>query len=142
MQVAQQENKPIFIDFTGWACVNCRKMEETVWVDPQISEILKRDYVMVSLYVDEKIELPADQQFVYKTSDGRLKEIKTVGNKWATLQTETFHNNAQPFYAVIAADSTLLIPTEDYNPDATEYGKWLNCGVQAHQDWLNVKNAK
>ncbi len=142
MKVAKEENKPIFIDFTGWACVNCRKMEETVWVDPQISEILKRDYVMVSLYVDEKIELPADQQFVYKTSDGRLKEIKTVGNKWATLQTETFHNNAQPFYAVIAADSTLLIPTEDYNPDATEYGKWLNCGVQAHQDWLNVKNAK
>jgi len=142
MQMAKQENKPIFIDFTGWACVNCRKMEETVWVDPQIAEILKRDYVMVSLYVDEKIELPADQQFVYKTSDGRLKEIKTVGNKWATLQTETFHNNAQPFYAVIAADSTLLIPTEDYNPDAVEYGKWLNCGVNAHQDWLNVRNAK
>jgi thiol:disulfide interchange protein len=139
MEVAKKENKPLFIDFTGWACVNCRKMEETVWVDPLIAATLKDHYVMVSLYVDEKIELPADQQFVYKTSDGRLKEIKTVGNKWATLQTETFHNNAQPFYAVISADSTLLIPTEDYNPDVEEYGKWLNCGVNAHMAWLNAK---
>ena len=142
MEVAKQEHKPLFIDFTGWACVNCRKMEETVWIDPLIAATLKDHYIMVSLYVDEKIELPADQQFVYKTSDGRLKEIKTVGNKWATLQTETFHNNAQPFYAVIAADSTLLIPTEDYNPDAEEYGKWLNCGINAHQEWLISGNAK
>ncbi len=142
MEVAKQEHKPLFIDFTGWACVNCRKMEETVWIDPLIAATLKDHYIMVSLYVDEKIELPADQQFVYKTSDGRLKEIKTVGNKWATLQTETFHNNAQPFYAVIAADSTLLIPTEDYNPDAEEYGKWLNCGINAHQEWLISRNAE
>ncbi len=142
MEVAKKEHKPLFIDFTGWACVNCRKMEETVWIDPLIAATLKDHYIMVSLYVDEKIELPADQQFVYKTSDGRLKEIKTVGNKWATLQTETFHNNAQPFYAVIAADSTLLIPTEDYNPDAEEYGKWLNCGINAHQEWLISRNAE
>ena len=139
MAVAKKENKPIFIDFTGWACVNCRKMEETVWIDPVISETLKHKYVMVSLYVDEKIELAADQQLVYKTHDGRLKEIKTVGNKWATLQAETFHNQAQPFYAVISADSTLLIPTEDYNPDVEEYGNWLNCGIDAHENWKNAK---
>ena len=136
---AKKENKPIFIDFTGWACVNCRKMEETVWIDPVISETLKDKYIMVSLYVDEKIELPADQQMVYKTHDGRLKEIKTVGNKWATLQAETFQNQAQPFYAVISADSTLLIPTEDYNPDVNEYSNWLNCGIDAHNNWKNAK---
>ena len=136
---AKKENKPIFIDFTGWACVNCRKMEETVWIDPVIAETLKDKYIMVSLYVDEKIELPADQQMVYKTHDGRLKEIKTVGNKWATLQAETFQNQAQPFYAVISADSTLLIPTEDYNPDVNEYSNWLNCGIDAHNNWKNAK---
>ena len=136
---AKKENKPIFIDFTGWACVNCRKMEETVWIDPVISETLKDKYIMVSLYVDEKIELPTDQQMVYKTHDGRLKEIKTVGNKWATLQAETFQNQAQPFYAVISADSTLLIPTEDYNPDVNEYSNWLNCGIDAHNNWKNAK---
>jgi hypothetical protein len=76
---------------------------------------------------------------IYKTHDGRLKEIKTVGNKWATLQSETFQNQAQPFYAVISADSTLLIPTEDYNPDVEEYSNWLNCGIQAHENWKNVK---
>ncbi len=139
MAVAKKENKPLFIDFTGWACVNCRKMEETVWIDPVIAETLREKYIMVSLYVDEKIELPANQQMVYKTHDGRLKEIKTVGNKWATLQSETFQNQAQPFYAVISADSTLLIPTEDYNTDVEEYSNWLNCGIQAHENWKNVK---
>jgi thiol:disulfide interchange protein len=139
MAVAKKENKPLFIDFTGWACVNCRKMEETVWIDPIIAETLRDKYIMVSLYVDEKIELPANQQMLYKTHDGRLKEIKTVGNKWATLQSETFQNQAQPFYAVISADSTLLIPTEDYNPDVEEYSNWLNCGIQAHENWKNAK---
>jgi thiol:disulfide interchange protein DsbD len=134
MAVAKKENKPLFVDFTGWACVNCRKMEETVWVDDEIKQILKEKYIMVSLYVDEKIELPKDQQFVYK-SGNLVREIKTVGNKWATLQAETFNNQAQPFYVVLAPDSTLLIPSEDYNPRVKEYAKWLNCGVNAFGTW-------
>jgi thiol:disulfide interchange protein len=139
MEVAKKEHKPLFVDFTGWACVNCRKMEEHVWVDDKIKSMLQEKYVMVSLYVDEKIELPASDQMIYKTHDGRLKEIKTVGNKWATLQAETFHNQAQPFYVILAPDSTLLIPSEDYNPNVDEYFKWLNCGITAHEFWLNAK---
>ena len=137
MAVAKKENKPLFVDFTGWTCVNCRKMEETVWVDDEIKQILKDKYIMVSLYVDEKIELPKDQQFVYK-SGNLVREIKTVGNKWATLQAETFNNQAQPFYVVLSPDSTLLIPSEDYNPSAKEYAKWLNCGVNAFDTWKSA----
>jgi len=134
MVEAKKQNKPLFVDFTGWACVNCRKMEETVWVDDDIKQILKDKYIMVSLYVDEKIELPKDQQFVYK-SGNLVREIKTVGNKWATLQAETFNNQAQPFYVVLSPDSTMLIPSEDYNPNVKEYAKWLNCGVSAFETW-------
>ena len=141
MAVAKMENKPLFVDFTGWACVNCRKMEETVWVDEEIKQILKDKYIMVSLYVDEKIELPKDQQFVYK-SGNLVREIKTVGNKWATLQAETFNNQAQPFYVVLSPDSTLLIPSEDYNPNVKEYAKWLNCGVNAFDTWKSSNAAK
>jgi len=127
------EGKPLFLDFTGWACVNCRKMEDTVWPDDDVKKILKEKYIMCSLYVDEKVELPENEQFEYTTSDGRTKTIRTVGNKWATLQTETFHNNSQPFYALLSADGRLLAPTEQYNADIEEYRDWLNCGLEANQ---------
>jgi thiol:disulfide interchange protein DsbD len=137
-EYAQKKNLPILLDFTGYACQNCRKTESTVWTNDEIRPLLQKQFVIVSLYVDDRTPLPASEVRVSKLSG----KIKTVGNKWATLQTETFHNNAQPFYAVIAADSTLLIPTEDYNPDAEEYGKWLNCGINAHQEWLISRNAE
>ena len=133
MAVAMAEKKPIFLDFTGWACVNCRKMEDTVWPQDQVKEILAREYVMVSLYVDEKGELPAEQQFLYETRDGRKKQIKTVGNKWATLQTETFNNNSQPYYALLSPDGKLLAPPRQYDADVAEYAKWLNCGLNAFE---------
>jgi thiol:disulfide interchange protein len=134
MAAAKRENKPVFLDFTGWACVNCRKMEENVWPKATVTEILSRDYIMCSLYVDEKVELPLDQQITYTTADGRTKQIRTVGNKWATLQTETFHNNSQPFYALLAPDSTLLAPTRQYDPDVAEFGKWLQCGLSSFRE--------
>lgn len=131
MKASEEQGKPLFIDFTGWACVNCRKMEDTVWPDETVRSILAQEYIMCSLYVDEKVELPAGEQFVYTTSDGRKKMIKTVGNKWATLQTETFQNNSQPMYALLTPKGELLAPIEQYNPDAKKYAAWLNCGLEA-----------
>lgn len=133
LKLAKEKNKPVLIDFTGWACVNCRKMEDTVWPDEDVMKILKENYIMCSLYVDEKVELPENEQFEYTTADGRKKMIRTVGNKWATLQTETFHNNSQPFYALLSSDGRLLAPTEQYNPDVEEYREWLKCGLEANK---------
>jgi thiol:disulfide interchange protein len=139
MAESQRTGKPLFLDFTGWACVNCRKMEDTVWPVDEVRSLLNDNYIMCSLYVDEKVELPADQQFVYTTKDGRQKEIKRVGTKWATLQTETFANNSQPFYALLSPDGKLLTPTEQYNPNADKYAEWLRCGLEAHSQ-MNETN--
>jgi thiol:disulfide interchange protein DsbD len=133
LAAAKAQGKPLFIDFTGWACVNCRKMEENVWPEKEVADVLRNDYVMCSLYVDEKVELPADQQFIYTTHDGRKKEIKTVGNKWATLQTETFNNNAQPHYALLTPEGVLLTPTRGYTPEAKDYAAWLKCGLSTYE---------
>ena len=137
MAESKQTGKPLFLDFTGWACVNCRKMEDTVWPTDEVRALLQDKYIMCSLYVDEKVELPIDQQFMYTTKDGRQKEIKRVGTKWATLQTETFSNNSQPFYALLSPEGKLLAPTEQYNPSANKYAEWLRCGLEAHSR-LNV----
>jgi thiol:disulfide interchange protein DsbD len=134
--VAKAENKPIFIDFTGWACVNCRKMEENVWPTDRVHPLLN-EYVMCSLYVDERTELPADKQFTYVTRDGRQKSIRTIGNKWSTLQTETFNNNTQPFYALITPDGNLLTPPTSGLQDADQYADWLACGVNAFETSSN-----
>ncbi|MFN0030940.1 MAG: protein-disulfide reductase DsbD domain-containing protein [Flavobacteriales bacterium] len=137
MEVAKAEGKPLFLDFTGWACVNCRKMEDQMWPKEQVKALLANEFVMVSLYVDEKVELPVREQFVYQTKDGRKKEIKTVGNKWSTLQTQTFENNSQPMYAIIATDSTILNPIKQYEDREKEYVDWLKCGLEAHKQWKN-----
>lgn len=138
---ARETNKPVFVDFTGWACVNCRKMEENVWPEPEVKKLLEENFVMVSLYVDEKTELPKDQQFVYQTSDGRKKMIKTEGNKWATLQTETFRNNSQPMYALLTPDGKLLAPIEQNQTDVEAYTGWLQCGLAAFEEWKSNPQA-
>jgi thiol:disulfide interchange protein DsbD len=130
---AKKVNKPILIDFTGWACVNCRKMEMNVWPDPSVIEIIKKDYVLVSLYVDEKIELPKDEQFVYKMKDGSSKEIITYGNKWSTLQSETFGNSSQPWYCLISPEEKLLTSPVGYTPDIKSYKKFLECGLSGFE---------
>lgn len=135
LRLAKEQNKPVFLDFTGWACVNCRKMEENVWPEPEVRHLLDSNFIMCSLYVDEKTELPADQQFIYETATGRKKRIQDVGDKWATLQTETFNNNSQPFYALLTPDGTLLTPATQYTPDAEKYAEWLNCGLDAYRKW-------
>jgi thiol:disulfide interchange protein DsbD len=134
-QLSRETGKPIFVDFTGHACVNCRKMEENVWPDPQIKHLLDTAFIMVSLYVDEATELPVGEQFQYITSDGRTKDITTIGSKWTTLQTETFNNNSQPMYAILSADTTMMSPIEDYEPDVDLYEEWLRCSLNTYAGW-------
>jgi thiol:disulfide interchange protein len=132
LALAKQQHKPLLIDFTGWACVNCRKMEENVWPQDIVKEKIKGDYILVSLYVDDRKVLPDDQQFLFTTGDGSKKEIRTVGDKFATLQSENFKNASQPFYVVISPDEKLLNYPVGYTPNAKEYADWLQCGLDAY----------
>ena len=134
MAEAKRVNKPLLIDFTGWACVNCRKMEESVWTVESIKEKLENDFVLVSLYVDDKLKLPEDQQGVFEYMDGgemKKKKIKTIGNKWATFQTQVFNNNSQPFYVMLSPEGFLLGNPVGYTPSVEEYSKFLDCGIEA-----------
>ncbi len=127
---AKAENKPIMLDFTGWACVNCRKMEEQVWSKDRIFQVLNDDYIIISLYVDDRKKLPKEAQFQFIKQNGSLKNIKTIGDKWATLQTVNFQNNSQPFYALLNHNMELLNHTTAYTPLAGEYLNWLEKGVE------------
>lgn len=129
LEAAKQQNKPIILDFTGWACVNCRKMEEQVWSEPEVFDILRNEYILISLYVDDREELPEHQKFNYQKPDGGVKEIRTVGDKWATFQTLNFRNNSQPFYVLLDHDMNLLQAPVGYTPDAGEYSDWLKRGI-------------
>lgn len=134
MAEAQSIGKPLLIDFTGWACVNCRKMEESVWTVEKIKKKLEEDFVLVSLYVDDKVKLPEEQQGVFEyTANGETvkKKIKTIGNKWATFQTQVFNNNSQPYYVMLSPEGKLLGNPVGYTPDVEEYESFLDCGLQA-----------
>ena len=131
IKMARAENKPLLLDFTGYACVNCRRMEENVWSDPEVYKIMKEKYIIVSLYVDDKKQLPAAKQFTYKTKDGVEKEIISIGDKWATFETENFKNNAQPLYAILNGDEILMNNPVGYTPGIKEYKDWLLCGLDA-----------
>lgn len=130
LKAAKVQKKPIMLDFTGWACVNCRKMEEQVWSHPEIMDILKNEYILISLYVDDREELSIKEQFKYLKPEGRVKDITTIGDKWATFQTLNFKNNSQPYYALLDTDINLLNHTTAYTPDANEYLKWLKTGLE------------
>jgi thiol:disulfide interchange protein len=131
---AKAENKPVLLDFTGWACVNCRKMEESVWTDPLVDSLMKHEFVVVSLYVDERRNLPLTQQTVETLSNGTEKSIVTVGDKWSTFQTENFGATSQPQYAIISSDQKALTRSKYYTPDAAEFAEWLKCGLQAFKN--------
>ena len=124
---AKKVNKPVLIDFTGVTCVNCRRMEELVWAKPEILNILKNDVVLVSLYVDDRTELPKEE--VYTTKSG--KEITTYGKKWSDLAITKYRANIQPYYILMAHDETNLNEPVGYTPDVVEYKKWLEEGVAA-----------
>ncbi len=134
---AKEVNKPLLVDFTGWACVNCRQMEETVWTVDKVKKILHDDFVLVSLYVDEKISLPEDVQGVYEYEhDGETikTQIVTKGDKWAKFQTQYFQNNSQPYYAMISPDGQLLGNPIGYTPNVEEYLEYLECGLEANSE--------
>ena len=133
MAAAKASGKPLMIDFTGWACVNCRKMEEQVWSTPEVFELLSQEYVLVSLYVDDRKALLADEQFSYAQPNGRIKKLKTVGDKWATFQTINFKNNSQPYYILLDEDLNMLNKPVGYTPDVDEYAEWLTEGLEEFQ---------
>jgi cytochrome c biogenesis protein CcdA/thioredoxin-related protein len=137
LQLAKEQNKPVLIDFTGWACVNCRRMEENVWVDDEVKRLMTNDFVVVSLYVDERRKLPVAERMDYKTSDSTTKSIVTVGDKWATFQAENFYAVSQPQYAIISPDQVALTKTKAYTPTALKFAEWLKCGLDAYKKHQN-----
>ncbi|AYN04318.1 protein-disulfide reductase DsbD [Flavobacterium sp. 140616W15] len=124
---AKSVNKPILLDFTGFACVNCRKMEDYVWSDPRILSILNSEVVLISLYVDDKRELPIEEQYTSKETG---KKIKSIGNKWSDFQITRYKANAQPYYIVLDTNEQSLNKPAGYTPDIVEYEQWLKSGIE------------
>ncbi len=125
---ARKVNKPVMLDFTGWACVNCRKMEQNVWVEDKVLNTLKNDVVLISLYVDDKRDLPDNEVVDSKLRPG--KKLKYIGQKWSEFQTIRYKTNTQPFYVLIGHDEKNLIPPVGYTPNADEYYNWLQEGIK------------
>ena len=126
LNYAKKVNKPLMIDFTGHACVNCRKMEEQVWSDQNVKNMLANDVVLVSLYVDERINLPKEEQYITKMV-GKEKKVKTTGDKWMVFQANTFGTNSQPYYVMLDLNENQLIEPANYQ----DYGS-----VSLFKDWL------
>lgn len=125
MAYAKAQNKPVMIDFTGWACVNCRKMEDNVWVDPKILKRISENYVLISLYVDDKKTLDGGVQ----KSPYSEKQVKTTGQKWSDLQTVKYLSNTQPYYVLLDHNERILAKPRGYTPDVETYSKFLDEGV-------------
>lgn len=125
---ARRKNLPLMLDFTGKACVNCRKMEQEVWSDPEIKRKIENEVVLVSLYVDFREKLPEEEQITVELSNGRKKKLRTVGDKWAALQEQRFKVNAQPYYVLLDLNEDQLVEAANYQ----DYGK-----VDLFNDWLD-----
>ncbi len=133
---AKEVNKPILLDFTGWACVNCRKMEENVWSHSSIYPLLKDEYVLISLYVDDRKKLPDSEKFDFQYDSGRIKTIETIGQKWGTFQTINFNAASQPYYVLLSPKLEILNEAVQY-VDVETYEKWLRSGLEKHQLSMN-----
>lgn len=128
---ARQQNKPLFIDFTGHGCTNCREMEANVWSDPQVLQRLKENFVVVALYVDDKTELP---EAAWYTSSYDNKVKKTIGKQNSDLQITKLNNNAQPFYVLVGKDERVLVSPYGYNLDAESFSKFLDAGKEKFKE--------
>lgn len=126
LDYAKKVKKPILIDFTGHACVNCRKMEDNVWISPKVLKMLQKDVVLISLYVDDKRDLPEDEHY---TSETTGKRIRSIGNKWSDFQITRYKANAQPYYVLMDLDENNLNDPVGYTPNVEEYTKWLKTGI-------------
>ena len=131
MAAAREQGKPVLIDFTGYGCVNCRKMEAAVWTEPEIAERLTNDYILISLYVDDKQALP--QPLEVTGADGKKKTLRTIGDKWAYLEQHKFGYLAQPFYVALDNNGKPLCGSYNYNEDADAYLRFLNEGLNRYR---------
>jgi len=122
---AKSVNKPILIDFTGWSCTNCRKMEASVWPDKEVLRRLREDYVLISLYVDDKTELSDSEKYI-STFSG--KKVNTIGQKWSDFQASKFGTNSQPYYVIADLNGKVLVPPQAYNLDISNYVNFLDNG--------------
>ncbi len=132
IEVAKATGKPLLLDFTGWTCVNCRKMEEHVWSHPEVWSLLANEFVLASLYVDEKSPLPVSERYV---SPKTGEKITTVGEKWTDLQISLFGSNSQPYYVIMAPDSTVLVSPRGYTPDVDEFKQFLESGLAKWKEY-------
>ena len=130
LAAAREAGKPVLLDFTGWACVNCRKMEEQVWPDKKVAQILSQDVILISLYVDERTDLPESERRV-ENYGGKEFKIKTVGNKWSYMQAAQFNTNSQPFYVMLDHDGQQIGGTAGYDPDPEVFIDFLEEGLAA-----------
>ncbi|MGF1534324.1 MAG: cytochrome c biogenesis protein CcdA [Bernardetiaceae bacterium] len=130
LQAAQRLNKPVFIDFTGHGCVNCREMEASVWADPHVLQRLREEYVVVALYVDDRTELP-EKEWVTSSFDGKIK--KTIGKKNADIQITYFQKNAQPYYVLMAPTGEVLTTPKGYDLNPENFVRFLDAGLEAFQ---------
>ena len=131
---AQKVNKPILLDFTGYACVNCRKMEEHIWPKTTIKSYFEEDYVLISLYVDDKKELPKDQKLTVERLGGGTRVLENYGHKWAHFQIQFFQSNSQPYYVLLGSDGeTVLNDPVGYTPDEADYKAFLDCGLEVFE---------
>lgn len=129
LEVAKKENKPVLIDFTGYGCENCRKMEEFVWSEPDILPILQNDVILASLYVDDKEALPESEQFRVDMGEGQMKRIKTIGDRWSMFQQINFNNNSQPHYVLVTPEGKVINHPVSGYMSKEEFKRFLDCGI-------------
>jgi thiol:disulfide interchange protein len=127
MAAARKAGMPVFLDFTGLGCANCRKMEANVWSDPQVLQRLANDFVKISLYVDDRTPLPEHEQFV-SSALGRERTIRNVGQKWSVFQAERYGMNTQPFYVILSHNEEMLAPPHSFNPSIADFVEFLDTG--------------
>ena len=129
LEAARRVGKPIFLDFTGLGCANCRKMEANVWSDPRVLQMLANDFVKISLFVDDRTPLPAEEQFV-STIFGRERTIRTVGQKWSVFQAERYGVNTQPYYILLDHQENSLTPAHAFDLTIDRFIAFLETGKQ------------
>jgi len=131
---ARKTGKPALVDFTGWSCVNCRKMEASVWPDPSVLNQLKSDYVLISLYVDDKTELEESEKYISSFSGKRRSRI---GQKWSDMQASVYGTNSQPYYVIVGHDGETLVPPTAFDLDIEKYARFLRSGTEAYKKKYN-----
>tara|TARA_B000000557_G_scaffold49543_1_gene37951 strand:+ start:747 stop:2675 length:1929 start_codon:yes stop_codon:yes gene_type:complete len=124
-----ENNKPILLDFTGWACANCRRVEENTWSEPKVYDMINNEFILISLYVDDRSDLNQDQIIILTDKNGNEKTLKKVGEKWSAFQTINFKNNSQPYYVLLSPNLEVLNKPIQYT-DTDTYQSWLSEGLE------------